>query len=40
MVPRESDPQATIWGLLLSEVARRLPTEFAAVDASRATNAS
>ena len=34
IVLRETDPQATIWELLLSEVARRLPTELAAVDAS------
>ena len=31
---RETDPQATIWELLLPEVARRLPTQLAAVDAS------
>jgi hypothetical protein len=40
MVLRETDPQATIWELLLPEVARRLPTELAAVDASWTTNAS
>jgi hypothetical protein len=41
IVLRETDPQATIWELLLSEVARRLlPTELAAVDASWTTNAS
>ena len=31
---RETDPQARIWELLLPEVARGLPTELAAVDAS------
>jgi hypothetical protein len=31
-VLRETDPHATIWELLLSEVARRLPTELAAVE--------
>jgi hypothetical protein len=40
IVLRETDPQATIWELLLSEVARRLPTELAAVDTSWTTNAS
>ena len=29
---RETDPQATIWELLLPEVASRLPTEVAAVE--------
>jgi IS5 family transposase len=32
-VLRESDPQTTIWELLLSEEAKRLPTELARVDA-------
>ena len=40
IVLRETEPQATIWELLLSEVARRLPTELAAVDTSWTTNAS
>ena len=31
-VLRETDPQATIWELLLPEVVRRLPTEVAAVE--------
>jgi hypothetical protein len=31
-VLRETDPWATIWELLLPEVARRLPTELAAVE--------
>jgi hypothetical protein len=39
IVLRATDPQATIWELL-SEVARRLPTELAAVDTSWTTNAS
>ena len=30
---RESDPQATIWELLLPEEAKRLPAELAQVDA-------
>ena len=30
----ETDPQGAIWELLLPEVAKRLPTELAAVDAS------
>jgi hypothetical protein len=29
----ETDPQTTIWELLLPEEAKRLPTELAAVDA-------
>jgi IS5 family transposase len=33
LVLRESDPQTTIWELLLPEEARRLPTELAQVDA-------
>jgi IS5 family transposase len=33
LVLRESDPQTTIWELLLPEQARRLPAELAAVDA-------
>jgi hypothetical protein len=32
-VLRESDPQTTIWELLLPEEAKRLPAELAAVDA-------
>jgi hypothetical protein len=32
-VLRESDPQATIWELLLPEEAKRLPAELQAVDA-------
>jgi len=40
IVLRETDPQVTIWELLLSEVARRLPTKLAAVDTSWTTNAS
>jgi hypothetical protein len=40
IVLRETDLQAALWELLLSEVARRLPTELAAVDASWTTNAS
>jgi transposase, IS5 family len=34
LVLRETDPQPTIWELLLPEEARRLPAELAAVDAS------
>jgi transposase, IS5 family len=33
LVLRETDPQTTIWELLLPEEARRLPAELAAVDA-------
>jgi transposase, IS5 family len=32
-VLRETDPQTTIWELLLPEEAKRLPTELVAVDA-------
>jgi transposase, IS5 family len=32
-VLRETDPQTTIWELLLPEEAKRLPTELARVDA-------
>jgi hypothetical protein len=32
MVLGETDPQATIWELLLPEVARRRPTELTAVE--------
>ena len=32
-MPRETDPQATIWELLLPEQAKRLPAELQAVDA-------
>jgi transposase, IS5 family len=32
-VRRETDPQTTIWELLLPEEAKRLPAELAAVDA-------
>src|SRR5215212_2461379 len=33
LVLRETDPQTTIWELLLPEEAKRLPTELARVDA-------
>jgi IS5 family transposase len=32
-VLRETDPQTTIWELLLPEEAKRLPTELAKIDA-------
>jgi hypothetical protein len=40
IVLRETDLHAALWELLLSDVARLLPTELAAVDASWTTNAS
>jgi hypothetical protein len=39
MVLRESDPQTTIWELLLPEEASRLPAELQVVDAAGAARA-
>jgi hypothetical protein len=39
-VLRETDPQTTMWELLLPEEAKRLPAELAAVDAYWTTSGS